>query len=144
MRTPSGNQSEEELRKAAHRKKLAEEGWYVGEIEDVSETTSKQENDMFKGTASFTDKLGERWTVPLYLLDHPKRPETGLLLRHACAARGPDVLAKFQAGSVDASDLIGPVRLKIRHRKQRGWPDRLEVCDFAAVDSSVVPLRTAG
>jgi hypothetical protein len=38
----------------------------------------------------------------------------------------------------------GPVRVKIKIRKQRGWPDKLEVEDFAAPASAVVPLRSAG
>jgi hypothetical protein len=143
VRTPSGSHGEEELRKAARRKKLPAEGWYDdGEIEDVTETTSQNGNDVFKCTVSFTDKARETWTLTTYLLDHPKNPQTGLLLRHACAARG--VLAKFEAGCVEASDLPGPARLLIRHRKQRGWPDRLEVADFAAPASSVVNLRSAG
>jgi hypothetical protein len=136
MRTSGG--SEDDLKKAA-RRKLPKAGWYDGDIEDAVETTSQAGNDMFKCTVSFLDLAGEKWSLTVYLLDTPK---TGLLLRHACAARG--VLAKFEvAKSVDQSDLPGPVRLKIRIRKQRGWPDKLEVEDFAPAESSVVPLRVA-
>lgn len=136
MRTPSGSKSEAELRKAARPKNLPT-GWQDGEIEDALETTSQNNNEMFKCTVSFIDHDGEKWSVVTYLLDTPK---TALVFRHACAARG--VLAQFESGSVDASDLPGPVRVKVKIRKQKGWPDRLEVEDFAPpAASSVVQLR---
>jgi hypothetical protein len=142
VRVTSGGKSEAELTKAARPKKLPT-GWFdEADIEDVVETTSQNNNDMFKSTVSFVDHAGEKWSVIAYLLDTPK---TALLFRHACAARGAEVLAKFEAGSVDASDLLGPVRVELKIRKQKGWPDRLEVEDFAPPASSVVALhRNAG
>jgi hypothetical protein len=135
----TSGRSEEELRKAA-RRKLPKAGWYDGDIEDALETTSQNNNEMFKCTVSFVDQAGEKWTLTTYLLDTPK---TGLIFRHACAARG--VLAKFEAGSVDQSDLPGPVRIKIGIEKRRGWPDRLIIEDYAApASASVVNLRSAG
>jgi hypothetical protein len=86
------------------------------------------------------DAAGTEWTLFDYLTDTGKG---GLKLRHACAARG--VLAQFEAGSVDASDLPGPVRVKIGIEKRRGWPDRLIILDYAAAAASgVVNLRAAG
>jgi hypothetical protein len=139
MKVKTSGGSEEELKKSASRK-LPKAGWYDGEIEDALETTSQNNNDMFKCTVSFTDAAQVKFTLTTYLLDTPK---TGLVLRHACLARG--VLAKFEESrSVDASDLPGPVRVKIGIEKRRGWADRLKVEDFAAVDSSVVALHRAG
>jgi hypothetical protein len=57
-----------------------------------------------------------------------------------CGARGG---VKYAAGSVDASDLRGPVRLKLGLEKRRGMPDRLKVEDFAPVASSVISLNRA-
>jgi hypothetical protein len=136
----TSGKSEAELLKTARPKKLPKPGWYDGDIEDVAEDISKNNNEMFKGTAAFFDAAGEKWTLTFYLTDTPKG---GLILRHACAARG--VLEKFEAGSVEASDLPGPVRVKVGIEKRKGWPDRLIVEDFAArAASSVVNFRSAG
>lgn len=134
----TSGKSEEELRKAARPKKFPT-GWHDGEIEDAQETTSQNNNDMFRCTVSFFDRDGEKWSLTTFLLDTPK---TGLVLRHACAARG--VLEKFEAGAVEASDLPGPCRVKVGIEKRKGWPDRLKVEDFAPPSSSsVVNLRAA-
>ena len=141
MKTSGG--SEEELRKSASRKrKLPKAGWYNGDIEDALETTSQNNNEMFECTVSFTDASAEKWTLRTYLLDHPKNPQTGLVLRHACAARG--VLAKFESGSVDQSALPGPVRVKIGVEKRRGFRDRNVILDYEAAASEVVNLRSVG
>jgi hypothetical protein len=66
-----------------------------------------------------------------------------LKLRHCCAARG--VLAKFEAGTIEATDLPGPVRVKIAVEKGRGgFAPRNVILDYEAADSSVVNLRAAG
>jgi hypothetical protein len=127
-----------ELLKGARRKKLPT-GWQDdAEIEEVVEAISQNDNPMFKCLCSFVDAAGEKWTLTVYLVD---RGKGALLLRHACAARG--VLAKYDAGSVDQSDLPGPVRLKVGLDKRRGWPDRLKVEDFAPRVAPVVQLRSA-
>src|ERR1700730_12931157 len=137
MRT--SGRSKSELVKAASRK-LPKPDWYDSNISEVTEDTSKRGNEMFKATVVFFDAAGEEWTLTDYLTDTAKG---GLKFRHACAARG--VLAKFEAGSVDQSDLPGPVRIKIGIEKRRGWPDRLVIEDYAApAASSVVNLRAGG
>jgi hypothetical protein len=140
MRTPfSSGKSETELVKAASRK-LPKPDWYDADIDEVTEDTSKRGTEMFKAKVPFTDAAGTVWTLFDYLTDTPKG---GFRLRRCCAARG--VLAKLEAGSVDASDLPGPVRIKIGIEKRRSWPDRLVIEDYAAADSSsVVNLRAAG
>ena len=137
----TSGKSDAELLKAARPKKLPT-GWHDGDIEEVTEAVSQRGNEMFKCLCSFVDATGEKWALTVYLTDTPKG---GLILRHACAARG--VLAKFEAGAVDQSDLPGPVRMKIGIEKRPRWPDRLIVEDFAppAAASSVVALhRSAG
>jgi hypothetical protein len=130
----TSGKSESELVKAAGRRKLPT-GWKDGDIEEVSEDVSSKENPMFKSLCSFVDEAGEKWTVPVYLVDKGKG---AVLLRRACAARG--VADKYDAGRVDASDLVGPCRFKLAIEKRRGWPDRLKVEDFAprAAAASVV------
>jgi hypothetical protein len=131
----TSGKSEDELKKAARPKKKPT-GWFDGDNEEVTEDSSQNGDPMFKCVCSFTDTVGEKWTLRVNLVDKGKG---ALLLRRLCAARG--VAAKYDAGSVDQSDLPGPVRLKVKIRKQRGWPDRLEVEDFApraAASSSVV------
>ena len=94
---------------------------------------------MFRVKVVLTEAAGTFFLFD-YLTDTDKG---GLKFRHCCAARG--VLAKFEAGSVDASDLPGPVRIKIGIEKRKGWPDRLIVLDYmAAAASPVVNLRAAG
>ena len=135
----TSGKSDAELVKSARRKKLPKPAWYDnGEIEEVTEDVSQAGNEMFKCLCSFVDAAGEKWTLTTYLTDTPKG---GLLLRHACSARA--VLAKFEDGAVDQSDLPGPCRMKIGIEKGRGgWPDKLKVEDFAA-SGSVVPLVRA-
>jgi hypothetical protein len=131
----TSGKSESELVKAAVRRKLPT-GWKDGDIEEVSEDISSKENPMFKCLGSFVHETQEKWSVPVYLVDKGKG---AVLLRRLCAARG--VAAKYDAGCVDASDLVGPVRMKLGIDKRRGWPDRLKVEDFApraAASSSVV------
>jgi hypothetical protein len=135
MRT--SGKSETELVKATTRKKPKPD-WYDGDIEEVTEDTSKAGNEMFKATVGFSDATGERWILLDYLTDTGKG---GLKLRHCCAARG--VLAKFEAGFVDQSDLPGPVRIKVGIERRRGWPDRLVILDYAAPADSSVNLRAA-
>jgi hypothetical protein len=100
--------------------------WFDGEIEEVIETTSQNDHAMFKSVVSFVDTTGRIWRWTEYLLDSPKQ---GWKLYRACVARGCG--EKFLAGSVDQSDLPGPCRIKIEIQKQRGWPDKLRVADFA-------------
>ena len=141
MRT--SGKSDAELLKDARPKKFPKTGLYDGDIEQVTEEVSKNNNEMFKCIVTFDDASNEKWTLTVYLTDTPKG---GWLLRRCCAARG--VLAKFEAGSVDQSDLPGPVRLKIGIEKgRRGWPDRLIVEDFAppaSASSGVQNLRAVG
>jgi hypothetical protein len=67
-----------------------------------------------------------------------------LKLRHCCAARGAEVLAKFEAGLIEASDLPGPVRVKIGIEKRRGFRDRNVILDYEAVGSAVVAFAKTG
>ena len=133
----TSGKSESELVKAAVRRKLPT-GWKDGDIEEVSEDISSKENPMFKCLCSFVDEAQEKWSLTVYLVDKGKG---AWLLRRACTARG--IASKYDSGSVDASDLVGPLRLKLGIDKRRGWPERLKVEDFAAADSSVVNLRAA-
>jgi hypothetical protein len=133
----TSKRSLDELKKAASREP-PKAGDYDADITNVKADTSKRGNDMFVATVVFTDAGGWEWTLTDYLTDTDKG---GLKLRNACAARG--VLEKFEAGFVEASDLPGPVRIKVKIRKQRGWPDKLEVEDYAP-RADVVALRRAG
>jgi hypothetical protein len=111
-------------------------GKYDGVIREVSEYISPGGNETMK---CIVDVAGRTFTD--YLTDTELG---GLKLRHACAARGADVLAKFTAGSIEASDLPGPVRVKIGIEKKRGFRDRNIILDYEAVDSSVVAFAKAG
>ena len=77
---------------------------------------------MLVATVVFTDLDGAEWTLTDYLTDTDKG---GLKFRDACAARG--VLDKFEAGYVEASDLPGPVRIKVGVEKRRGCAQILPV-----------------
>lgn len=134
----TSGKSESELAKEAVTPKLPKPGEYDADITEVVEDTSKRGNEMFKATVVF-DAADRQWTLTDYLVDKGKG---GLKFRHCCAARG--VLAKFEAGFVDQSDLPGPVRIKVGIEKRRGWPDRLVILDYAApASASVVSLRAS-
>lgn len=141
----TSGKSDAELIKDARRKKISQNqvGWRDGDIEEVSEDISQNGDPMFKCLCSFVDAAQEKWSLTVHLVDKGKG---AFILRRLCTARG--VAAKYDAGSVDASDLVGPVRMKTAIDRRRGWPDRLKVEDFAplASASSVVTplLRSAG
>src|SRR5271168_4551192 len=109
-------------------------GKYDGVIREVSEYISPGGNETMK---CIVDVAGRTFTD--YLTDTELG---GLKLRHCCAARG--VLAKFAAGSIEASHLPGPVRVKVGIEKRRGFRDRNVILDYEAVDSSVVAFEKAG
>jgi hypothetical protein len=132
MRT--SGKPESVLAKEANRK-LPRPDWYDASITEVMEDTSKRGNEMLKATVVF-DAAETEWTLFDYLTDTAKG---GLKLRRCCAARG--MAAKFEAGFVEASDLPGPVRVKLGIEKRRGWPDRLVIEDYAAPAAEVVALR---
>jgi hypothetical protein len=131
----TSGRSEEEAAKDANRA-LLKLGKYDATITEVSEYISDRGNETFKCIVVVGDR-----TLTDHLTD---TKASGLRLRHCCAARG--VLAKFEAGFIEASDLPGPVRVKIGIRKgTRAYPgDRNEILDYEAVASSVVNLRAAG
>jgi hypothetical protein len=136
----TSGRSDAELVKAARHKNLPRPAWVDGEIEEVIEDISQKEKEMFKCRCSFLDAEGEKWTIRVNLVDEGKG---ALLLRRLCTARG--VAEKYDAGSVDSNDLLGPCRMKIGIQKRRGWPDRLIAEDFAPPASSpVVNIRAAG
>jgi hypothetical protein len=109
----TSGKSDAELVKGAARRKLPKTPiWVDGEIEEVTEDISQNGDPMFKSLCSFVDAAGEKWTLRLHLVDKGKG---ALLLRRACAARG--VAEKYDAGSVDQSDLPGPVRMKLGTEK---------------------------
>src|SRR3954468_11629290 len=113
----TSGKSDAELVKAARRKKLPKTPiWVDGDIEEVIEAISQNEDPMFKCLCSFVDEAGEKWTLRVYLVDKGKG---AVLLRRACAARG--VVSSYDAGSVDQGDLPGPCRLKIAIQKRKGW-----------------------
>jgi hypothetical protein len=125
--------SEEQAAKDANRA-LLKLGKYNGTIKEVSEYVSDRDNETFK---CIVEVAGRTFTD--YLTDTELG---GLKLRHCCAARG--VLAKFEAGLIEASDLPGPVVVKIGIEKKRGFRDRNVILDyFEAVDSSVVSFPKA-
>ena len=134
----TSGRSEAEAVKAASRR-LLKSAWCDATISEASEQESKRGNDMMKITVIVDDGAGEERTFTDYLTD---TAFGGVKLRHCCAARG--VLAKFEAGSIDQSDFPGPVRVKIGVEKRRGYADRNIIEDYAAADSSVVSLRSAG
>ena len=96
---------------------------------------------MIKITVVVDDGAGEERSFTDYLTD---TAFGGLKLRHCCAARG--VLAKFEAGLIEASDFPGPVRVKIGTEKGKGgFGPRNIIEDYAPLEaSSVVNLRAAG
>ena len=114
-------------------------GKYDGIITEVSEYISPRGNDTLKLTVVVYDSAGEERTFTDYLTD---TAFGGVKLRHCCAARG--VLAKFDARLIEASDLPGPVRVKIGIEKRRGFRDRNVILDYEAVDSSVVAFAKTG
>jgi hypothetical protein len=134
----TSGRSEAEAVKAAARK-LLKSGWYAATITEASEQESRRGNDMMKITVIVSDGTGGERTFTDYLTDTALG---GLKLRHACAARG--VLANFEAGTIDASDLPGPLRVKVGTEKGRaGFAPRNVLLDYEAVDSSIVAFRSA-
>lgn len=66
-----------------------------------------------------------------------------LRLRHAAAACG--ALPKYEAGEIDQGDFPGhDVRVKVSIAKQRGYPDKNKIEDYAVAVAAgrVVNLRT--
>ena len=128
----TSGKSEAELVKAGRKKKP---GWKNdGTIDEVTDDVSQSGDPMFRVDASYIE-AEETYKVRVFLVDKGKG---AWLLRRLCSARG--VASNYDAGSVDGSDLIGPVRLKVG-LDRRGW---LKVEDFAAPGSAVVNLRSAG
>jgi len=128
----TSGKSEAELAKAGRKKKP---GWKNdGNIDEVTDDVSQSGDPMFRVDASYIE-AEETYKVRVFLVDKGKG---AWLLRRLCSARG--VASNYDAGSVDGSDLIGPVRLKVG-LDRRGW---LKVEDFAAPGSAVVNLRSAG
>ena len=110
----TSGRSEEAAAKDANRA-LLKLGKYNGTITEVSEYVSDRGNETFK---AIVEVAGRTFTD--YLTDTELG---GLKLRHCCASRG--VLAKFDAGLIEASDLPGPVRVEIGIEKgKRGFRDR--------------------
>jgi hypothetical protein len=129
----TSGRSEEAAAKDANRA-LLKLGKYDGTITEVSEYVSDRGNETLK---AIVEVAGRTFTD--YLTDTELG---GLKLRHCCAAR--DVLAKFEAGLIEASDLPGPVRVKIGIEKgKRGFRDRNVILDYEAVDSAVVAFPKA-
>src|SRR5215472_9480444 len=119
----TSGKSEAELARAVRKRKP---GWKNGNIDEVTDDVSEAGDPMFKIDASYIE-ADETYKVRTYLVDKGKG---AWLLRRLCSAQG--VASKYDAGSVDGSDLIGPLRLKI-NIDRRGWS---KVEDFAAAGSA--------
>ena len=127
----TSGKSEAELATASRQKKP---GWKNdGNIDEVTDDVSQNDDPMFKVECSYSE-ADQTYKVRVFLVDKGKG---AWLLRRLCAARG--IASNYDAGSVDGSDLIGPVRLKVG-LDRRGW---LKVEDFAAPGSAVVNLNRA-
>ena len=124
----------EELAARDANRALLKNGTYDAVISEISEYISPRGNDTLKCIV-----IAEGRTFTDYLTDTDLG---GLKLRHCCAARG--VLAKFDGGSIDPSDLLGPVRVKIGIEKKRGFRDRNIIEDYAPVAAAVTPLHAVG
>jgi hypothetical protein len=104
---------------------------------------SKRGNDMIAARVGVPDADGNVREIPVYLNNSTLG---AVLLRHACVACG--CIAQYEAGEISASDfpVDHPVRVKIGiEKKSRSVPfDRNVIEDFAAAESAVVNLRSAG
>jgi hypothetical protein len=131
--------SEDEAKRASSRKQRRP-GWYPAEFNEVTEKTSKAENEMLECGLLVTDANGDQFPVTDWLVD----VDAGAAkLRSAVIA--VDALARYEAGQIGAEDFIGRrVEVKIIIQKRRGFRDRMAVEAYrAASASSVVNLRSA-
>jgi hypothetical protein len=133
----SGKSDAELIKAAKPRKKPI--GWQNGNVDEVTEDVSQSGDPMFKCVCSCVDEAQETWKIWVNLVDKGKG---AWLLSRLCAARG--VASKYAAGSVDASDLTGPLRLKLGLEERRSMPDRLKAEDFGPPSASVISIRNAG
>ena len=124
---------------------LLPEGWYQLKLLDIDERLSKARNSM----------MVPRWGIrhgetDVELTDHlTDARRNSLRLRHLCASFGGDVLAKYEAGSLLATDFaLGTVVMAhiIIEPAHRPYPAKNAIEDYSAVTVSAVvtPLRAAG
>jgi hypothetical protein len=125
--------SEDEAKRASSRKQRRP-GWYPAEFNEVTEKTSKADNEMLECGLLVTDTNGDQFPVTDWLVD----VDAGAAkLRSAVIA--VDALARYEAGEIGAEDFVGrPVEVKIVIVRRRGFRDRLAVEAYRPVSAASV------
>jgi hypothetical protein len=136
--------TEDAALKAAKRD-LLEAGLHDGVLLAIEERRAKASgNDMLVPKIGIRDANGTERELIDYLTGSDRAASR---LRHLCAACGAEVLAKYEAGSISASDFVvgQPLRVQVGVEKARkSYPARNVVEDYSAATASVVTLRAAG